>query len=262
MPKIRCLRGALDWVTQERDDARAELQKALEQEPIGQVDHSDCDVSGGERFIDIYPDQDLKVGQKVYAAPVPAMPMQSSPLSNDEIHNLLSGFELPMDTNSILDFARDIERAVIAKAMAMPSEISRELMSDIVDQVFDGAIEDDSVISDIYRIIASKCFLAMPIPKQELDKDGLLPLLPHDHPDCHAMIWTFSEIDAIKDYAARCIKASQAAAIPFNWLCVPINPTDEQISSVAKAYPGHGVSQYAQGIYHAMIFSAPKPNNI
>lgn len=48
--------------------------------------------------------------------------------------------------------------------------------------------------------------------RQEPDQNGLLPLSPHDHTDCQVMIWSNSEIDAIKDYASRCIKASQAAA--------------------------------------------------
>ncbi|WP_025132173.1 hypothetical protein [Pseudomonas sp. PH1b] len=36
----------------------------------------------------------------------------------------------------------------------MPAEINEQLLAWIVDQAFDGAIEDDSVIRDIYRLIA------------------------------------------------------------------------------------------------------------
>jgi len=38
--------------------------------------------------------------------------------------------------------------------MKMPSEINEYLLAWIVEQVFDGAIEDDRVIRDIYRLIA------------------------------------------------------------------------------------------------------------
>lgn len=38
--------------------------------------------------------------------------------------------------------------------IAMPADISRALLGQIVDEVFDGAIEDVSVIEDIYRVIA------------------------------------------------------------------------------------------------------------
>lgn len=37
--------------------------------------------------------------------------------------------------------------------MKVPSEISRQLLGNVVDEVFDGAIEDVSVIEDIYRVI-------------------------------------------------------------------------------------------------------------
>jgi hypothetical protein len=36
----------------------------------------------------------------------------------------------------------------------MEPEIPRDLLARIVDEVFDGAIEDASVIEDIYRVIA------------------------------------------------------------------------------------------------------------
>lgn len=40
-------------------------------------------------------------------------------------------------------------------AVILPSEIPRDLMARIVDEVFDGAIEDATVIEDVYRVIAS-----------------------------------------------------------------------------------------------------------
>ncbi|MDR3353348.1 MAG: hypothetical protein LBO00_10200 [Zoogloeaceae bacterium] len=39
-------------------------------------------------------------------------------------------------------------------ATILPPEISRDLLAQIVDEVFDGAIEDAAVIEDIYRVIA------------------------------------------------------------------------------------------------------------
>lgn len=41
-----------------------------------------------------------------------------------------------------------------APAGVLPPEISHELLGQIVDEVFDGAIEDATVIEDIYRVIA------------------------------------------------------------------------------------------------------------
>lgn len=36
----------------------------------------------------------------------------------------------------------------------LPPEIPRDLLAQVVDEVFDGAIEDATVIEDIYRVIA------------------------------------------------------------------------------------------------------------
>lgn len=41
-----------------------------------------------------------------------------------------------------------------APAGVLPPEISRELLGQVVDEVFGGAIEDATVIEDIYRVIA------------------------------------------------------------------------------------------------------------
>jgi hypothetical protein len=38
----------------------------------------------------------------------------------------------------------------------LPNEIPRKWLAEIVDTLFDGAIEDSSIIEDIYRIIARK----------------------------------------------------------------------------------------------------------
>lgn len=45
------------------------------------------------------------------------------------------------------------------QSQPMPHEISRGLLGKIVDEVFDGAIEDASVIEDIYRVVARECAL-------------------------------------------------------------------------------------------------------
>ena len=39
-------------------------------------------------------------------------------------------------------------------ATILPPEIPRDLLAQVVDEVFDGAIEDATVIEDIYRVIA------------------------------------------------------------------------------------------------------------
>lgn len=52
------------------------------------------------------------------------------------------------------------------QSQSMPPEISRDLLGKIVDEVFDGAIEDASVIEDIYRVVARECAL------QSQDREG------------------------------------------------------------------------------------------
>lgn len=78
-----------DRLKSELESLRAQLKAAQDQEPIGHVDHSDCDVTGGERFIHIYADQDLKIGQKVYAAPIPAQPSPAVAVPDTSMVNLL-----------------------------------------------------------------------------------------------------------------------------------------------------------------------------
>jgi hypothetical protein len=51
----------------------------------------------------------------------------------------------------------------------LPPEISRELLGQIVDEVFDGAIEDATVIEDIYRVIARS--VAPPRAREGLSHD-------------------------------------------------------------------------------------------
>jgi len=60
----------------------------------------------------------------------------------------------------LFHLVRYLARAALATqpaADSLPPEISRSLMGRIVDEVFDGGIEDSSVISDIYRVIAREC---------------------------------------------------------------------------------------------------------
>jgi len=47
----------------------------------------------------------------------------------------------------------EIER--LKPAQILPLSISRQLLGKIVDEIFDGTIEDCSVIEDIYRVIAA-----------------------------------------------------------------------------------------------------------
>ena len=39
---------------------------------------------------------------------------------------------------------------------------------------------------------------------------GLLPIGPHDHPDPHTMVWSESELRAIRLYAVQCVAADRA----------------------------------------------------
>lgn len=55
------------------------------------------------------------------------------------------------------------------QSQPMPPEISRDLLGKIVDEVFDGAIEDASVIEDVYRVVARECAL------QSQDEDLFSP---------------------------------------------------------------------------------------
>lgn len=83
--------------------------------------------------------------------------------------------EWSLGYNDALDDVRDLNETVTltpaqmqarqhkGAAECLPSEISRELMGIIVDQVFDGAIEDSSVISDIYRVIATHFQAGRPV---------------------------------------------------------------------------------------------------
>lgn len=55
---------------------------------------------------------------------------------------------------------------------ALPPEITREMLGMIIDEVFDGGIEDASVIEDIYRVIARS---ATPQPAEQQPSVGLVP---------------------------------------------------------------------------------------
>jgi hypothetical protein len=50
-----------------------------------------------------------------------------------------------------------------------------------------------------------------------------------------------------------------AQSVPEGWQLVPIEPTEDQIDSVGAAYHGHGLVQYARGVYLTMLSATPKP---
>lgn len=56
----------------------------------------------------------------------------------------------------------------VEPAVAMPPEISRDLLGKIVDEVFDGAIEDPSVIEDVHRVIAREYRAAPAVVNQQV----------------------------------------------------------------------------------------------
>ena len=65
--------------------------------------------------------------------------------------------ELTDHRDNLLGHCNALEKKLAetpAPAVAMPPEISRDLLGKIVDEVFDGAIEDASVIEEVYRVIA------------------------------------------------------------------------------------------------------------
>lgn len=104
------------------------------------------------------------------SAPVPAMPMQGSPLSDEEIQEIRNRAKLN-DNRQIdpMSFARDIERAVLAKAMPMQDDrISKEwkeIWNPIDELVRPLTPLGHSVAVKAVELI--KQALAMPIPKQE-----------------------------------------------------------------------------------------------
>lgn len=48
-----------------------------------------------------------------------------------------------------------------------------------------------------------------PLALKSNDQLGLLPIGPHDHPDPHTMVWSDSELRAIRLYAAQCLAAER-----------------------------------------------------
>lgn len=61
---------------------------------------------------------------------------------------------------------------VALQSQSMPPEISRDLLGRIVDQLFGGAIEDTTVIEDIYRVIACEFALqSQSMPAKEWLKE-------------------------------------------------------------------------------------------
>lgn len=81
-------------------------------------------------------------------------------------------------------YLRDVEAAIeaagmkaaqAAPAVAMPPEISRDLLGKIVDEVFDGAIEDASVIEDVYRVIVREQQAAPAVVNQQVTTAAVAP---------------------------------------------------------------------------------------
>jgi len=59
---------------------------------------------------------------------------------------------------------------------------------------------------------------------------------------------------AIRAFARALLREAQ----PDGWVSVPREPTEEMVDSVIKSYGPIGLSQYARGIYRAMLAAAPK----
>lgn len=65
-------------------------------------------------------------------------------------------------------------------------------------------------LSDMCREI-ERAVLAKAAQQVQGDVESdLLPIDPHDHPECQVMLWSKQEIDWIKSYAAKCLKAMPA----------------------------------------------------
>ena len=74
---------------------------------------------------------------------------------------------LPATTNT--------EKQQAHHPVAMPPEISRDLLGKIVDEVFDGAIEDPSVIEDVYRVIVREQLAAPAVVNQQVTTAAVAP---------------------------------------------------------------------------------------
>ncbi len=63
------------------------------------------------------------------------------------------------------------------------------------------------------------------------DQLGLLPIGPHDHPEPQTMAWSELELQAIRQYAARCVATERER-------CARKSLTREQIDAVmTEHYP-------------------------
>lgn len=98
-------------------------------------------------------------------------------------------------------------RATQPAADQLPAEISLHLMGTIVDEVFDGGIEDASVISDIYRVIARESRTAQP-PSEQLwavhaqGPDDLYAAFSREEAEAHA-----AELNALPCWAGISVSA-------------------------------------------------------
>jgi len=94
-------------------------------------------------------------GQSVEFWPKIVVDVIPSPFTPLEHFELLAE-ETIQHRDDLVEYVKELEQKaeVPAPAVAMPSEIPRDLLGKIVDEVFDGAIEDPSVIEDVYRVIA------------------------------------------------------------------------------------------------------------
>lgn len=134
---VRGLRGSLDWVIQERDELRAqfettkrelanalaELQKTREQEPVAEV--FKCSETGtglDYSFLGDVPEGTTKL----YAAPVPAMPMKDNFRGDDRklLESAVALLELD-DSGALVPYgigghARTIIESFVARFKAMP----------------------------------------------------------------------------------------------------------------------------------------------
>lgn len=81
---------------------------------------------------------------------------------------------------SLRNYVAALRSAIALQSQPRQPEISRDLLGKIVDEVFDGAIEDAGVIEDIYRVVARECALQSQDREDAERLDWLLRKLPGD----------------------------------------------------------------------------------
>jgi hypothetical protein len=184
-------------------------------------------------------------------------------LSKNTILELSRGYSIPMDSDELESYARDIERAVLAKASQQEQgEPEYHCLTCKVEHGVNGNCQlCGSPLSVVYA--SPK---AMPAPKQqpvaELDEYGNLVWseLSSDYEIC----------TGFKFYAAP----PQSAAIPEGWQLVPIKPSNEVLDIAAESICGFSrqnaidwvkeekFDSYvddAYSAYKAILDAAPKP---